>query len=73
LNSNLTCLGQLTFPGQRWNIFQDITPNFKHFFSHKMMFVKYATAYVVMPGGFGTLEAYTKNAESLIHALDKDY
>jgi len=41
---------------QSGNGFQDISLNFKHFFSRKVMFVKYATAYVVMPGGFGTLD-----------------
>ncbi len=41
---------------QSGNQFQDIALNFKHFFSRKVMFVKYATAYVVMPGGFGTLD-----------------
>lgn len=38
------------------NEFQDISQNFKHFFMRKVMFVKYASAYVVMPGGFGTLD-----------------
>lgn len=41
---------------QTGNPYQDISLNFKHFFSRKVMFVKYATAYVVMPGGFGTLD-----------------
>ncbi|HET7775425.1 MAG TPA: TIGR00730 family Rossman fold protein, partial [Azospira sp.] len=27
-----------------------------HFFARKFMFVKFASAYVVMPGGFGTLD-----------------
>lgn len=38
------------------NPYQDISLNFKHFFSRKVMFVKYATAYIVLPGGFGTLD-----------------
>ncbi|MFM8759692.1 MAG: TIGR00730 family Rossman fold protein, partial [Methylophilaceae bacterium] len=38
------------------NAFQDISQNFKHFFMRKVMFVKYASAYVVLPGGFGTLD-----------------
>lgn len=41
---------------QKPNDFQDLSLNFKHFFSRKVMFVKYASAYVVMPGGFGTLD-----------------
>lgn len=38
------------------NEYQDISVYFKHFFSRKVMFVKHACAYVVMPGGFGTLD-----------------
>ena len=41
---------------QEPNRYQDISLNFKHFFARKVMFVKYAAAYVVMPGGFGTLD-----------------
>jgi uncharacterized protein (TIGR00730 family) len=41
---------------QAGNPYQDISLSFKHFFSRKVMFVKYASAYVVMPGGFGTLD-----------------
>jgi uncharacterized protein (TIGR00730 family) len=41
---------------QHSNAYQDISLNFRHFFARKVMFVKYATAYVVMPGGFGTLD-----------------
>jgi uncharacterized protein (TIGR00730 family) len=38
------------------NRFQDISQSFRHFFARKVMFVKFAAAYVVMPGGFGTLD-----------------
>lgn len=38
------------------NDYQDISLRFRHFFTRKVMFVKYASAYVVMPGGFGTLD-----------------
>jgi uncharacterized protein (TIGR00730 family) len=41
---------------QAGNEYQDIGLNFRHFFSRKVMFVKYASAYVVLPGGFGTLD-----------------
>ena len=41
---------------QAGNPYQDIGLNFRHFFSRKVMFVKYASAYVVLPGGFGTLD-----------------
>ena len=41
---------------QNPNPYQDIALSFRHFFSRKVMFVKFATAYVVMPGGFGTLD-----------------
>ncbi|MBX9962368.1 MAG: TIGR00730 family Rossman fold protein [Burkholderiales bacterium] len=38
------------------NRYQDISQTFRHFFARKVMFVKFASAYVVMPGGFGTLD-----------------
>jgi len=41
---------------QHANQFQDISLRFKHFFTRKVMFAKFATAYVVLPGGFGTLD-----------------
>lgn len=41
---------------QQANRYQDISHTFQHFFARKVMFVKFATAYVVMPGGFGTLD-----------------
>lgn len=41
---------------QRSNPYQDISLGFRHFFARKYMFVRFAVAYVVMPGGFGTLD-----------------
>jgi uncharacterized protein (TIGR00730 family) len=41
---------------QSGNAYQDIGLTFRHFFARKVMFVKYASAYVVLPGGFGTLD-----------------
>jgi len=41
---------------QHANQFQDISLRFKHFFARKVMFVKFATAYIVLPGGYGTLD-----------------
>jgi uncharacterized protein (TIGR00730 family) len=38
------------------NEYQDVALRFRHFFARKVMFVKYACAYVVLPGGFGTLD-----------------
>ena len=38
------------------NGYQDISQTFRHFFARKYMFVRFASAYVVMPGGFGTLD-----------------
>ncbi len=41
---------------QQTNAYQDVSQSFRHFFARKVMFVKFASAYVVMPGGFGTLD-----------------
>lgn len=38
------------------NSYANITLQFNYFFIRKFMFVKYATAYIIMPGGFGTLD-----------------
>ena len=41
---------------QTANTFQDISLRFKHFFTRKVMFAKFATAFIILPGGFGTLD-----------------
>ncbi|MDA8124164.1 MAG: TIGR00730 family Rossman fold protein [Deltaproteobacteria bacterium] len=41
---------------QKPNPFANISIDYKYFFTRKVMFVKYAMAYVIFPGGFGTLD-----------------
>lgn len=41
---------------QSGNPHQNISLKFRHFFARKVAFVKYAGAFVMMPGGFGTLD-----------------
>lgn len=41
---------------QQSNVFTNLRCEFRYFFVRKVMFIKYAKAYVVMPGGFGTLD-----------------
>ncbi len=38
------------------NKYQNLSLNFKYFFCRKVMFLKYANGFVVMPGGFGTMD-----------------
>ena len=38
------------------NIFTNMPLSFKYFFVRKVMFIKYALAFICMPGGFGTLD-----------------
>ncbi len=41
---------------QHLNPYTDTSLEFRYFFVRKMMFVKYACAFVIFPGGFGTLD-----------------
>ncbi|MBW1841247.1 MAG: TIGR00730 family Rossman fold protein [Deltaproteobacteria bacterium] len=41
---------------QKPNQYANIKLDFNYFFIRKVMFVKYAHAYIIMPGGFGTLD-----------------
>jgi uncharacterized protein (TIGR00730 family) len=45
---------------QKCNVYADRTLTFNHFFVRKVMLVKYATAFVIMPGGLGTLDELTE-------------
>jgi uncharacterized protein (TIGR00730 family) len=46
---------QLPFE-QKPNPYANIHLHYKYFFIRKVMFVKYAVAYVILPGGFGTMD-----------------
>ncbi|MCW2528818.1 MAG: hypothetical protein JWM76_3678 [Pseudonocardiales bacterium] len=41
---------------QSLNRWVDVGINFRYFFARKTMFVKYAQAFVILPGGFGTMD-----------------
>jgi len=43
---------------QKPNKFVDAVLSFRYFFVRKVMFVKYAKAFVIMPGGYGTLDEF---------------
>jgi uncharacterized protein (TIGR00730 family) len=40
------------------NKYQDISLSFRYFFIRKLMFIKYAIAYIIFPGGFGTMDEF---------------
>lgn len=41
---------------QEPNPYQDISLHFRYFFVRKIMFVKYSVAFLIFPGGFGTMD-----------------
>jgi len=45
---------------QKPNPYVDTMVEFNYFFVRKVMFVKYAKAFVIMPGGYGTLDEFTE-------------
>ncbi|MFH1458458.1 MAG: TIGR00730 family Rossman fold protein [Candidatus Omnitrophota bacterium] len=46
--------------GQKPNPYVDLLLEFRYFFVRKVMFVKYAKAFVILPGGYGTLDEFTE-------------
>jgi uncharacterized protein (TIGR00730 family) len=54
-NVSIGCNIELPFE-QRPNPYLDISLDFRYFFVRKTMFVKYAEAFVIFPGGFGTMD-----------------
>lgn len=57
---------------QHPNIYQNMKLHFRYFFCRKVMFLKYAHGFVVLPGGFGTLDE-TFEALCLIQTLKQAY
>ena len=45
---------------QKPNKYVDMILDFRYFFVRKVMFVKYAKAFVILPGGYGTLDELTE-------------
>lgn len=45
---------------QKPNNYVETLLDFRYFFVRKVMFVKYAKAFVIMPGGYGTLDEFTE-------------
>ena len=43
---------------QQTNEYQNLSLSFRYFFARKMMFNKYAQAFVIFPGGFGTMDEF---------------
>src|SRR5437763_41404 len=52
---SIGCNIELPFE-QGTNAYVDVAINFRYFFVRKMMFVKYSAAFVIFPGGFGTMD-----------------
>ncbi len=52
---SIGCNIELPFE-QGTNPFVDVSVDFRYFFIRKMMFVKYSNAFVIFPGGFGTMD-----------------
>ncbi|MDO8567254.1 MAG: TIGR00730 family Rossman fold protein [Dehalococcoidales bacterium] len=62
LKAGVTSVGlNIDLPEQQlYNDFTTKSVSFRHFFVRKVMLVKYATAFIIMPGGMGTLDELTE-------------
>ena len=57
---------------QKPNAYQNLSLHFRYFFCRKVMFLKYAHGFVVLPGGFGTMDEFFE-ALVLIQTLKQAY
>jgi hypothetical protein len=64
-NLNVSSVGlNIKLPKEQTvNKFADVTLEFRYFFVRKVMLVRYASAYIMMPGGFGTLDELFETVE----------
>jgi uncharacterized protein (TIGR00730 family) len=58
---------------QQLNEYLDIALRFRHFFARKVMFVRYASAFVIGPGGFGTLDELFESLTLIQTATINDF
>ena len=58
---------------QRLNAYLDIGLSFRHFFARKVMFVRYASAFLIAPGGFGTLDELFESLTLIQTATIRDF
>lgn len=58
---------------QHENPFADLKIHFRYFFVRKTMFVKYAQAFVIFPGGFGTLDEFFESLTLIQTGKIKDF
>lgn len=57
---------------QKANPYQNLTLHFRYFFARKMMFTKYAQAFVIFPGGFGTMDEFFESL-TLIQTMKMEH
>ena len=60
---SIGCNIELPFE-QGANPYVDTLVNFRYFFVRKTMFIKYSIAFIIFPGGFGTLDEAVRGADA---------